>query len=66
MPLIANGFMDKARQQAAFNIQQHGEHPCSATRDAAAGHLHLHASPADEYPHLLEQDNHKVRDRISW
>ena len=22
VPLIANGFMDKARQQAAFNIQQ--------------------------------------------
>jgi hypothetical protein len=64
VPLIANGFMDKARQQAAFNIQQlentllGNEMPLLATSSTGF-------TLRDEYPHLLEQDNHKVRDRIS-
>lgn len=65
VPLIANGFMDKAKQQAAFNIQQlentllGNEMPLLATSSTCGFTLR------DEYPHLLEQDNHKVRDRIS-
>ncbi|AWA06818.1 anaerobic glycerol-3-phosphate dehydrogenase subunit GlpC [Aeromonas hydrophila] len=65
VPLIANGFMDKAKQQAAFNIKQlentllGNEMPLLATSSTCGFTLR------DEYPHLLEQDNHKVRDRIS-
>ena len=64
--LIANGFMDKAKA-GGLQHPADGELPCSATRcRCLATSSTCGFTLRDEYPHLLEQDNHKVRDRIRW
>ncbi|HGH5979908.1 TPA: anaerobic glycerol-3-phosphate dehydrogenase subunit GlpC [Kluyvera georgiana] len=64
VPLIANGFFDKARRQAQTNV--------ASLREAIeTHHLPVLATSStctftlrDEYPHLLEVDNHDLRDSI--
>ena len=64
VPLIANGFFDKARRQAQTNV--------ASLREAIeTNHLPVLATSStctftlrDEYPHLLEVDNHGLRDSI--
>ncbi|MGL4925417.1 MAG: anaerobic glycerol-3-phosphate dehydrogenase subunit GlpC [Plesiomonas shigelloides] len=64
VPLIANGFTDKAKKQAAFNVR-HLETavtekglPVIATSSTCTFTLR------DEYPHILGVDNSKVRSHI--
>ncbi len=64
VPLIANGFTDKARKQAISNV--------SALKNAIVDkHLPVIATSStctftlrDEYPHLLDVDNHELREHI--
>lgn len=64
VPLIANGFTDKARKQAISNV--------SALKSAIVDkHLPVIATSStctftlrDEYPHLLDVDNHELREHI--
>ena len=64
VPLIANGFFDKARRQAQSNVTSLREAivekhiPVLATSSTCTFTLR------DEYPHLLEVDNHDLRDDI--
>lgn len=64
VPLIANGFFDKARRQAQSNVASLREAivekhiPVLATSSTCTFTLR------DEYPHLLEVDNHDLRDSI--
>ncbi|MCL2892326.1 anaerobic glycerol-3-phosphate dehydrogenase subunit GlpC [Brenneria tiliae] len=64
VPLIANGFHDRARKQARVNIQSLDEAingksiPVVATSSSCAFTLR------DEYPHLLGVDTERVRDGI--
>ncbi|MEX3020034.1 anaerobic glycerol-3-phosphate dehydrogenase subunit GlpC [Kluyvera sp. STS39-E] len=64
VPLIANGFFDKARRQAQSNVTSLREAigdkglPVVATSSTCTFTLR------DEYPHLLEVDNHDLRDNI--
>ncbi|MFU0869106.1 anaerobic glycerol-3-phosphate dehydrogenase subunit GlpC [Kluyvera ascorbata] len=64
VPLIANGFFDKARRQAQSNIKSLREAiggkklPVIATSSTCTFTLR------DEYPHLLDVDNHDLRDNI--
>ncbi|MBW9463038.1 anaerobic glycerol-3-phosphate dehydrogenase subunit C [Kluyvera sp. EC_51] len=64
VPLIANGFFDKARRQAQSNVASLREAiggkklPVIATSSTCTFTLR------DEYPHLLDVDNHDLRDNI--
>ncbi|GKW24637.1 sn-glycerol-3-phosphate dehydrogenase subunit C [Pectobacterium carotovorum subsp. carotovorum] len=64
VPLIANGFHDKARKQAHANIKSldeainHKSLPVVATSSSCTFTLR------DEYPHLLGVDNSHVRDGV--
>ena len=60
VPLIANGFFDKARKQAQSNVAAMRENtlPIIATSSTCAFTLR------DEYPHLLDVDNSDLRDRV--
>ncbi len=60
VPLIANGFFAKARKQALSNVIAMRENslPIIATSSTCTFTLR------DEYPHLLDIDNHDIRDRI--
>ncbi|MBB1201650.1 anaerobic glycerol-3-phosphate dehydrogenase subunit C [Enterobacteriaceae bacterium 89] len=64
VPLIANGFIDKARKQAQVNTAslrnavKEKQLPVIATSSTCTFTLR------DEYPHLLDVDNHDVRDSI--
>ncbi|MDC9820490.1 anaerobic glycerol-3-phosphate dehydrogenase subunit GlpC [Pectobacterium polonicum] len=64
VPLIANGFHDKARKQAHANIKSldeainHKSLPVAATSSSCTFTLR------DEYPHLLGVDNSHVRDGV--
>ncbi len=57
VPLIANGFFDKARKQAQSNVAAMRENtlPIIATSSTCAFTLR------DEYPHLLDVDNSDLR-----
>ncbi|MDP1217658.1 heterodisulfide reductase-related iron-sulfur binding cluster, partial [Klebsiella pneumoniae] len=58
VPLIANGFFDKARKQALSNVAAMRENalPIIATSSTCTFTLR------DEYPHLLDVDNSDLRD----
>ena len=64
VPLIANGFIDKAKKQAAINAASLGkavlEHglPVVATSSTCTFTLR------DEYPHVLDVDTRPMRDHI--
>lgn len=60
VPLIANGFFAKARKQAQSNVTAMRENnlPVVATSSTCTFTLR------DEYPHVLDIDNHDVRDRV--
>ena len=60
VPLIANGFFDKARKQAHSNVAAMRENslPIIATSSTCTFTLR------DEYPHLLDIDNSDLRDRV--
>jgi glycerol-3-phosphate dehydrogenase subunit C len=60
VPLIANGFFDKARKQAQSNVAAMRENalPIIATSSTCTFTLR------DEYPHLLDVDNSDLRDRV--
>ncbi|VGP63168.1 Anaerobic glycerol-3-phosphate dehydrogenase subunit C [Klebsiella quasipneumoniae subsp. similipneumoniae] len=60
VPLIANGFFDKARKQALSNVAAMRENalPIIATSSTCTFTLR------DEYPHLLDVDNSDLRDRV--
>ncbi len=60
VPLIANGFFDKAHKQAQSNVAAMRENtlPIIATSSTCTFTLR------DEYPHLLDVDNSDLRDRV--
>lgn len=64
VPLIANGFFDKAKKQAQFNVRSLEQAigteglPVIATSSTCAFTLR------DEYPHLLDVDNSHLRSHI--
>ena len=60
VPLIANGFFDKARKQAQSNVAAMRETPLPVIATSSTCTFTLR----DEYPHLLDVDNQDLRDRI--
>ncbi|MDX6917169.1 anaerobic glycerol-3-phosphate dehydrogenase subunit GlpC [Pectobacterium carotovorum] len=64
VPLIANGFHDKARKQARANITSLDEAINQKSLPVVATSSSCTFTLRDEYPHLLGVDNGNVRDGI--
>ncbi|SNY63334.1 anaerobic glycerol-3-phosphate dehydrogenase subunit GlpC [Enterobacter sp. CC120223-11] len=64
VPLIANGFVDKARKQAQINTASLRKAVVEKQLPAIATSSTCTFTLRDEYPHLLDIDNHDVRDGI--
>ncbi|MGZ0720651.1 anaerobic glycerol-3-phosphate dehydrogenase subunit GlpC [Kluyvera cryocrescens] len=64
VPLIANGFFDKARRQAQSNVTSLREAIVEKQMPVLATSSTCTFTLRDEYPHLLEVDNHDLRDSI--
>lgn len=64
VPLIANGFFDKARRQAQSNATSLREAIVEKQMPVLATSSTCTFTLRDEYPHLLEVDNHDLRDSI--
>lgn len=64
VPLIANGFIDKARKQARVNMASLRNAVVEKRLPAIATSSTCTFTLRDEYPHLLDIDNHEVRDHI--
>ncbi|ASN83769.1 anaerobic glycerol-3-phosphate dehydrogenase subunit C [Pectobacterium versatile] len=64
VPLIANGFHDKARKQAHANIKSLNEAINQKSLPVVATSSSCTFTLRDEYPHLLGVDNGHVRDGV--
>lgn len=64
VPLIANGFTEKARKQATGNVASLREAIIEKNMTVLATSSTCTFTLRDEYPHLLDVDNHDLRDRI--
>ncbi|TAJ03304.1 anaerobic glycerol-3-phosphate dehydrogenase subunit GlpC [Pectobacterium versatile] len=64
VPLIANGFHDKARKQAHANINSLNEAINQKSLPVVATSSSCTFTLRDEYPHLLGVDNGHVRDGV--
>ncbi|MCS2157191.1 anaerobic glycerol-3-phosphate dehydrogenase subunit GlpC [Scandinavium sp. H11S7] len=64
VPLIANGFIDKARKQAQVNTASLRNAVLEKRLPVIATSSTCTFTLRDEYPHLLDIDNHDVRDNI--
>ncbi|WP_323640339.1 anaerobic glycerol-3-phosphate dehydrogenase subunit GlpC [Pectobacterium polonicum] len=64
VPLIANGFHDKARKQAHANIKSLDEAINQKSLPVVATSSSCTFTLRDEYPHLLGVDNSHVRDGV--
>ncbi|MFJ5492597.1 anaerobic glycerol-3-phosphate dehydrogenase subunit GlpC [Pectobacterium carotovorum] len=64
VPLIANGFHDKARKQAHANIKSLDEAINQKSLSVVATSSSCTFTLRDEYPHLLGVDNGHVRDGV--
>ncbi|KHT24458.1 anaerobic glycerol-3-phosphate dehydrogenase subunit GlpC [Pectobacterium carotovorum] len=64
VPLIANGFHDKARKQAHANIKSLDEAINQKSLPVVATSSSCTFTLRDEYPHLLGVDNGHVRDGV--
>ena len=64
VPLIANGFFDKARRQAQSNVTSLREAIVEKQMPVLATSSTCTFTLRDEYPHLLDVDNHDLRDSI--
>ncbi|WP_432700096.1 anaerobic glycerol-3-phosphate dehydrogenase subunit GlpC [Kluyvera cryocrescens] len=64
VPLIANGFFDKARRQAQSNVTSLRQAIVEKRLPVLATSSTCTFTLRDEYPHLLEVDNHDLRDNI--
>ncbi len=64
VPLIANGFFDKARRQAQSNVTSLRQAIVEKRLPVLATSSTCTFTLRDEYPHLLEVDNHDLRDDI--
>ncbi|WP_233982978.1 anaerobic glycerol-3-phosphate dehydrogenase subunit GlpC [Pectobacterium versatile] len=64
VPLIANGFHDKARKQAHANINSLDEAINQKSLSVVATSSSCTFTLRDEYPHLLGVDNGHVRDGV--
>ncbi|BES83114.1 sn-glycerol-3-phosphate dehydrogenase subunit C [Pectobacterium araliae] len=64
VPLIANGFHDKARKQAHANIKSLDEAINQKSLPVVATSSSCTFTLRDEYPHLLGVDNNHVRDGV--
>ncbi|MEI7231392.1 anaerobic glycerol-3-phosphate dehydrogenase subunit GlpC [Pectobacterium carotovorum] len=64
VPLIANGFHDKARKQAHANINSLDEAINQKSLPVVATSSSCTLTLRDEYPHLLGVDNGHVRDGV--
>jgi glycerol-3-phosphate dehydrogenase subunit C len=64
VPLIANGFIDKARKQAQVNVASLRNAVLEKRLPVIATSSTCTFTLRDEYPHLLDVDNHDVRDNI--
>lgn len=66
VPLIANGFHDKAKKNAEFNVQNLE----NAVNDKSIAILSTSSTCSftlqEEYPHVLGVDNHQVVDKIHY
>ena len=66
VPLIANGFFDRARKNAQFNLGQFAD----TLNDSKSIECILATEPScamtlrDEYPEVLQVDNHHLKERI--
>lgn len=65
VPLIANGFHDKARKQARVNLQSLDNAINGRALSVVATSSSCACTLRDEYPHVLGVDNHQVRDHIT-
>ena len=63
VPLIANGFFNKARKNAELNMNQFA-HSLTRTECVIATEPSCAMTLRDEYPEVLEVDNSAVKDRI--
>ncbi|WP_330982531.1 MULTISPECIES: anaerobic glycerol-3-phosphate dehydrogenase subunit GlpC [Enterobacterales] len=64
VPLIANGFVDKARKQAQTNTVSLRKAIVEKQRPVIATSSTCTFTLRDEYPHLLDIDNHDLRNDI--
>ena len=64
VPLIANGFTEKARKQATGNVASLREAIVEKEMTVLATSSTCTFTLRDEYPHLLDVDNHDLRDNI--
>ncbi|ROP62878.1 glycerol 3-phosphate dehydrogenase (quinone) subunit C [Enterobacter sp. BIGb0383] len=64
VPLIANGFTEKARKQATGNVASLREAIIDKNMTVLATSSTCTFTLRDEYPHLLDVDNHDLRDNI--
>ena len=63
VPLIANGFFDKARKNAELNMSQFAE-SLTKTECVIATEPSCTMTLRDEYPEVLEVDNSDIKDQI--
>ncbi len=63
VPLIANGFFDKARKNAELNMGQFAD-ALDSTECVIATEPSCAMTLRDEYPEVLQVDNHNLRDQI--
>lgn len=64
VPLISNGFIDKAKKQGAHNIASIRETVVGKNIPVVGTSSTCIFTLRDEYPHLLDIDNSDVRDQI--
>lgn len=64
VPLMVNGFPERAKKQGKFNIQQLEKAVCEQKLDIVGTSSTCTLTLRDEYLHILGLDNHKVRPNI--
>ena len=64
VPLMVNGFPERAKKQGEFNIQQLEKAVSERQLDIVGTSSTCTLTLRDEYPHILGLDNHKVRSHI--
>ncbi|UJF17260.1 anaerobic glycerol-3-phosphate dehydrogenase subunit C [Vibrio sp. SS-MA-C1-2] len=66
VPLIANGFFDKAKKNAEFNVAQMEKATSNSSMPILSTSSTCSFTLQQEYPHVLEVDNSKVVDKIEY
>jgi glycerol-3-phosphate dehydrogenase subunit C len=66
VPLIANGYLDKARENGRHNIGVLSEGSEDPTRRIVSTSSSCTYALKNEYPNLLKLDNSKIHDRVDY